>query len=547
MMPNEETRDKGDPIRLSVIIVSYNVSGYLDHCLDSVLKACAGFSHEIVVVDNASTDNTVEMVRRKYPEVRLIENAGNVGYSTANNQGIRIASGGYILLLNPDTLVTRDAFVASMAFLDARPQAGIMSVKIVNADGSFQPACRRGFPTPATAFYRMSGMSLLFPKSSRFGRYNMTYLDEDETAEVDALCGAYMMMRSDALKKVGGLDETFFMFGEDIDLCYRFKQAGFQVWYAPLSEIIHFKGKSSRKNRFQSAWNFYNSMIIFSRKYFSRQLSFFPKSLLFFGIFLNALFKVLGGWLVRALFPAVDLILINGALFMSLFLKFGQEGGFYTFTAVRWIVLLHASLSAIYLSVLAVSGAYSERGKMLSDYWKALFVAAPLFFSFIYFIPEIRFSRIAFTTTALFLFVAIPAWRFLLSLTPFPLPCGLIRGRRLAIVGTGPMAESIYGKFYCERNEKANFIGFFVLSGEKEGNRPACVPRLGGVDDIEKTVLQKRISDIVLASPEKEGIDTMQLIRFCAKKGIVLHMVQGMHEADKYFILDVTLSESVVL
>lgn len=531
--------------RLSVIIVSYNVSGYLDHCLDSVQMACEGLSAEIIVVDNASTDDSAEMVRRKYPGVILVENARNAGYSRANNQGIRAAAGEYVLLLNPDTLVPANAFRDSIAFLEAHPDAGMMSLKLVNADGSFQPACRRSFPTPATAFYRMTGLSRLFPQSRTFGRYNLTYLDEDQTAEVDALCGAYMMIRSEVLRAVGGLDETFFMFGEDIDFCLRIKQAGWKVCYHPCCGVIHFKGKSSRKNRFQSAWSFYNSMVIFSRKYFGQKLGFFPKGLLFLGIFLNALLKILGGWAARALPALIDTALINGTLFAALTVKFSNEFNFYQTTESRWVLLLHASISLIFTSVLAVTGVYSEKGKTWPGYLKALFVASLLFFSFVYFIPEIRFSRLVFTVTCLAQFILIPLWRRLASLFFLNMNSGLARTHRTVIIGAGAMGRRVAEKTFPAGGKNPGFLGFVRIPQEKEAVDPGRV--LGEAGEIQRLVHEKRVSEIILATPEKERLDYMGLIQFCTRKGIILRLVQGMHDEDKYCILNVTLSESTVI
>ncbi|OGJ93185.1 MAG: hypothetical protein A2248_17590 [Candidatus Raymondbacteria bacterium RIFOXYA2_FULL_49_16] len=532
-------------VSLSVIIVSYNVSGFLDHCLDSVIKACTGIRAEIIVVDNASTDTTVEMVRNKYPGVALIENPRNVGYSAANNQGITRARGAYSLLLNPDTIVPSNACTLSIDFLEKHPDIGLMSLKIVNADGTFQPACRRGFPTPTTAFYRMTGLSHLFPRSSRFGKYNLTFLDEDAESDVDAVCGAYMMVRTSLLKDIGGFDEDFFMYGEDIDLCYKIKERGSRVYYYPASEIIHFKGESSRKNRLQSALNFYNSMFIFSKKHFGQRMSFFPKWLLFLGIFLNAFFKIIGGWLFKYLPFLIDIVIVNAVLFAALNIKFGSEGNVYKYTEGVWYIMLHCGISLLFVLTFQFSGLYGGKPKTLSEYAKAIFVASLLFFSFAYFIPNIRYSRIAFITTSLGLFAALPAWRILLYPTALKMRTAIARTRKHLIIGTGEKAFRIHQKLQKDREYQSCFAGF-VKNDEPITGVPAEAV-IGPLSEIELIIEKKKIREVFLALPDHHSFDLMGFINYCLRNNIYLKIVQDMHGKDEYYILDINMSESIIL
>ena len=212
---------------LSVIIVNYNVQYFLDQCLDSVKKASNNLKLEVFVVDNDSKDGSIEMVKEKYPDVHLVTNTDNVGFSKANNQAMEVAKGKYILLLNPDTVVGEDTFEKTFNYMESNAQTGGLGIRMFDGRGNFLPESKRGLPSPMVAFYKIFGLSALFPKSKRFGQYHLGHIPEDQTAEVEILSGAFMMMRKEALQKTGLLDETFFMYGEDIDLSYRIQLAGF--------------------------------------------------------------------------------------------------------------------------------------------------------------------------------------------------------------------------------------------------------------------------------------------------------------------------------
>src|ERR1035437_1080271 len=256
-------------MKLTVIIVNYNVQHFLEQCLHSVFAATKHVTTEVFVVDNNSVDGSVQMVKEKFQEVQLIENKKNTGFSFANNQAMRIAKGEYILLLNPDTVVEEDTFEKVVAFMDAHPEAGGLGVKMLDGKGKFLPESKRGLPTPAVAFYKIFGLSKLFPKSKTFGKYHLGFLDEDKTNEVEILSGAFMLMRKTALDKVGLLDETFFMYGEDIDLSYRLILGGYKNYYFPETRIIHYKGESTKKSSINYVLVFYKAMVIFAQKHFS--------------------------------------------------------------------------------------------------------------------------------------------------------------------------------------------------------------------------------------------------------------------------------------
>lgn len=254
---------------LSVIIVSYNVRNFLEKCLISVRKASENLDCEIFVVDNKSTDGSCSMVEAEFPEVKLIKNPVNRGYSSANNQALKTASGRYVLLLNPDTIVQENTFRSCISFMDSHPDAGATGVRMINGKGKFLPESKRALPTPGTAFFKMSGLSYLFPKSRLFNRYNLGHLDSMQISKADVISGAFMFLRAEAVAKTGLLDEEFFMYGEDIDYSYRLLKAGYNNYYFPDAEIIHFKGESTKKENIKAVVNFYKAMAIYVRKHYT--------------------------------------------------------------------------------------------------------------------------------------------------------------------------------------------------------------------------------------------------------------------------------------
>ncbi len=273
-------------MELSVIIVSYNVRYFLDLCLSSVRKAAEGINCEVFVVDNNSPDGSCSLVTRDYPEVKLIANKDNKGFAAANNQAIKQASGKYLLLLNPDTFIGEDTFRKCITFMEKHADAGAMGVMMINGKGKFLPESKRGLPDPETAFYRISGLSYLFPRSGRLNRYYLGDLDHTETHSVDVIAGAFMFLRREAVLKAGLPDESFFMYGEDIDYSYRIIKEGFKNYYYPEVKVLHFKGESTKKENIDFVINFYRAMLIFVQKHFNdgnfKKLSFAIRTAIFF-------------------------------------------------------------------------------------------------------------------------------------------------------------------------------------------------------------------------------------------------------------------------
>lgn len=294
---------------LSIIIVNYNVRHFLEQCLNSVLKASENTRCEIFIVDNNSTDGSCQMISGKFPGLKLIRNTENNGFSAANNQAIRQATGRFILLLNPDTLIEEETITRCLAFMDKHNDCGALGVRMINGNGKLLPESKRAIPTPGTAFFKMSGLSFLFPHSKLFNRYYLGHLDSSAISETEIISGAFMFIRKEVLEKTGLLDETFFMYGEDIDLSYRILKAGYKNYYFPEARIIHYKGESTSKSNINYVVQFYKAMLIFAKKHFSDDQN---KSFLFVinvAVYFWGFIAVLKNFLLKILIPLYRLLM----------------------------------------------------------------------------------------------------------------------------------------------------------------------------------------------------------------------------------------------
>jgi len=258
---------------VSIIIVNYKTRQLTLDAIASVNRSETTYACEIILVDNASGDGLMDEVAERYPGIIRIANAENVGFARANNQGMRVARGRYLLLLNSDTIVNSDTLDVMLRFMDEHPRVGVSGCKIVLPDGRLDKACKRGFPTPSASFYYAFGFSRLFPHNPKYNGYQLGHLDPDVSQPIDCLVGAFMLVRREAVDRVGMLDEAFFMYGEDIDWCYRIKQAGWENWYHPVVRITHYKGASSRRKPVKIVYEFHRAMYLFHKKHYAKKYS----------------------------------------------------------------------------------------------------------------------------------------------------------------------------------------------------------------------------------------------------------------------------------
>jgi len=280
-------------LKLSVIIVNYNVKFFLEQCLCSLHKAIQQTAAEVIVIDNCSTDGSMNYLKHKFPWVQFIENTKNEGFAKANNSALKQCSGEYVLFLNPDTIVPENILLSCTRFFETHKNTGALGVKMIDGSAAFLPESKRAFPSPFVSFFKLCGLADLFPKSKLFNRYALGYLDKDAIHEVDILCGAFLMAKRNILNQLNGFDEAFFMYGEDIDLCHRIKQTGAAIYYLGTETIIHFKGESSGKDKVKYVQVFYGAMRVFVKKYYTGSSAWFMNMLLHTGIYTRAFASLL--------------------------------------------------------------------------------------------------------------------------------------------------------------------------------------------------------------------------------------------------------------
>ncbi len=372
---------------VTIIIVSYNVRQYLRQCLESIERCRHHHTLEVIVVDNASHDGTVAMLQPLFPWVEFIALSENIGFGRANNIGIERAGGRYTLILNPDTILSEDTIAAMIAYMDAHPDVGICGCKVLNADGTFQEQCRRGFPTPWAAFTKLFGLQALFPRSRLFAQYNQSYRSTDEIAFVDAIIGAFMFCRTDLLRAIGGFDPDFFLYGEDLDLCYRMLKAGYKTAYVPTTQIIHFKGESTRRSRINDVRVFYEAMVRFARKHYGSRRWFLW--LLQSGIRLRELIAHGAQYRQGLLLLVADAVIVNVMLLVATALRFGNPLGFPSYAYPTVFIVL----SSVVLSSMVAVGEYFEYTYRVRNavmgYLATFFVLSSL----TYYWKEYAFSR----------------------------------------------------------------------------------------------------------------------------------------------------------
>ncbi len=420
-------------MKLSVIIVNYNVRYFLDQCLNSVLRAKKNLPIEIFVVDNNSVDGSVEMVKEKFTSVILIENKENYGFSKANNQAIKQAKGEYILLLNPDTIVEENTFEKCLKFMDEHSDAGGLGVKMIDGKGNFLPESKRGLPTPSVAFYKIFGLSTLFPKSKKFGQYHLGFLDEEKIHSVDVLSGAFMLLRKNVLDKTGAMDENFFMYGEDIDLSYRITQAGYKNYYFPETRIIHYKGESTKKSSVNYVFVFYKAMVVFAQKHFSEKNAKTFSLLINTAIYFRAGIALLNRFFKRIFLPALDLIFLFAGLFFIK--KFYQQftGIIYSSELVNIAFPLY---SLIWICSVFVFGGYHKPVKLSKIFFGILWGTAVILIGYSLLPETYRFSRALILLGSLWFMAYSFSIRVLFNRTGInAFKLGEKRKKRYAVVG----------------------------------------------------------------------------------------------------------------
>jgi len=498
-------------MKLSIIIVNYNVKYFLEQALLSVRKAIIGIDAEVFVVDNNSVDESVQMVIEKFPEVHLIQNKSNPGFSTANNQAIKISKGEYVLLLNPDTIVEEDTFEKCINFMDTHPDAGGLGVKMIDGSGKFLPESKRGFPSPFVAFCKTFGLSSIFPKSKTFNRYHLGFLDKNKTHEIDVLAGAFMMMRKSVLDKIGLLDEAFFMYGEDIDLSYRIVKSGYKNYYYADTTIIHYKGESTKKGSLNYVKVFYNAMIIFARKHFVGEKAKLFILMLHAAIYFRAFITLLGNFFKKIYLPLIDACLIFAGLLIlkGFWASIYYDDPDYYQSAYLWFnfpLYIFIWITSIYFS-----GGYDEKYNIRRLVRGVIMGSLVLAAVYGFLDLQYRPSRALIVMGAVWTLFATVSFRMMLHFIQFQnLNLGKEEQRPVVIIGSKKESDRVMN-LLMQAQVNTNLIGTVAPDGIKD-----TAIYLSELEQLGEVVQIYKIQELIFCSKD---IPAQNIMKWMTKLG----------------------------
>lgn len=509
-------------IDISVIIVNYNVKDFLLQCLRTINESRGNLSVEIIVIDNNSNDGSIDFLEPLFPDVLFIRSDVNLGFGKANNIGIEKAKGKYCLILNPDTLLSSDTLSHMYEFMETMgSEVGISGCKVLNGDGSFQLACRRGFPTPWASFSKLFGLQSLFPQSKIFGKYNQTYRSVDETYEIDAVIGAFMFGRTELLKQLGGFDTDFFMYGEDIDLCYRAKAAGSKVYYVHTTTIIHFKGESTKRSAIDEASHFYGAMSIFARKHYGRNSMFLK--LLNLGIKFKYFLSSLSKYKSDLLLLIADIIIINATFLIATKIRFR---GFFNLPDYAYPIVFFV-ITGVFIAVMIFTGAYFEgknsQRRTAVSYLISFFILSSL----TYFFKDYAFSRGMLLMTIGSSLLLSAFFRMFISI--YEKYKGKDAERKVLIVGTNDKTVKLIDAISSYRNLRAEISGIVTID-ETNLNEFMNFPILGNIEYINKIISENKIHQVIVSDERINANKLISIISENDNKRVRFHLANEFEE-----------------
>ncbi len=499
--------------KVSVLIVSYNVKQYIIHCIDSIKKSDYTGQIEIVVVDNNSFDGSLTEIKSKIKNVKCIQNDVNIGFGKAVNQAAKVAQGKHFLILNPDTIIEESTISTFVNYLDGNSTIGMVGPKIINSDGSMQKGSKRSFPTIGVALPKLLGLDKLFPNSKWAGSYNLNYLNPDETHKVDAISGSCMFVRSGLFNKIGGFDERFFMFGEDLDLCYQVHQQEFEVHYLPTTHIMHYQGESVKSAPYDSLNAFYQAMILFSEKHFSKGRNVLTKIVIRSGIFFRKIISLINEKRSQIISVALDALVVLIAFLIAFPLRLNGLDAFVVSKG-----LIPGVYIIFWIMVCAMFGLYS---RYILSYTRAIMASLSGFILavvFTYFFKQYAFSRLVILVATTIITILIPGWRivahYLMSrgvLKPTKEKHHVLFARKTVIMGTDDEAIKIAKNIQKRFDTGLDIIGFV---DRKLTIKPEdlSLPFLGAVSDLRDIVTTHNIYEMIFSTDSFSNQEILDLM-----------------------------------
>ena len=514
------TEIENNTFDISIVIVNYNVRDLLKACLLSIRQASKNLKVETIVVDNHSLDKSVEFLQPQFDDVKFIALPENIGFARANNLAIKQVKSKYTLILNPDTILSEDTLFKMKDYMEEHPEVWIAGCKVLNKDLTFQIACRRGFPTPFASFSKLYGLQSLFPKSKIFGKYNQTFRSIDETYYVDAIMGAFMFARTKELQFLNGFDEDFFMYGEDLDLCYRVYQAGGKITYYHETSIIHYKGESTKRSSINYLKHFYEAMVIFVQKHFAKSKIFVL--FLKLGIFLRFLIAHIFKYSKEYPLILIDSVIIIFSLIISTKIRFGELLGFpeYAYPTVFIVVVL------VYFGSLFSVGEYFEGEHSIR---KVLYGSMISFFflsALTYFFKSYAFSRVVLLMTISFTLILSSIVRLTNVFIKNILKKS--RVRKIALIGNKQAYSLFYNELSKYQNGKIEILGRIITSEDEMGDD--SYPILGNLELMTDNFDQFGINELIVCERDQNVENLILHIHKHTSNRIQVHYAETINE-----------------